>query len=438
MAHEQRILRLAAFAIENNVDFEAFTIEPLRDQLARKHPPFSKLGTRRRRALPEGFCTAILPLSNNGQRPSLSAYFERVSDLMKQALQALVAQPGGAEWLREVDSVVVSTPGVIENHQTVLQLNLWDWDTEKYVRWRGNIGFNVRTEIKRILRTFVPQYLDKAKVEEIADKVYVVNDATACAAFYDDYHRDFRRKKQPDFIYLKAHDGFNVGVIEQGNFFPSRAHPEYGHIYPILHRVDLESGLKGTCAFHGKCIEGVTSLRSLLERARLDQKRGVSPRGWGDILTRIEKETSDERVIERALFKTLLPKKGEEPSNMLAVDIIAHYLAQVVHQLILSPVSPDRIVIGGRFARPAVIESVIQKLQRALRDYPARRNLEDVSGLRKLIQIAPEAKDILRSKSQMEVYGAAVMGYGFACSRPGGHSSSVSNVIMLGKYKDWR
>jgi fructokinase len=69
-----------------------------------------------------------------------------------------------------------------------------------------------------------------------------------------------------DLVYLTIGTGIGGGAIASGTIVHGAGHPEMGHMYMPLHERDVESGFRGVCPFHDRCLEGLASGGALLER----------------------------------------------------------------------------------------------------------------------------------------------------------------------------
>lgn len=370
---------LAAFAIEDRVDFRL--VEHVRTEpSAEMEDPFVE------------FSEPIVP----GERAQ-SDYFGQVHAHMRSALGLLARWASSYErWRSEsifdrIDSIAISTAGVVERGRELIQLPLFNWITEEHVTWvrdrRTIRGFDFVLVICDIVRDLLDRNLvPPTDVDALARKIFVVNDVTACAAAeYNHRSRNGSFSRPHDFVFVKAHNGINVGVIEENFAFMKTGHTEMGHIYPIPHVEDARNEFRGTCYFHGDCLEGMISLASIVERARPSRRDWQPIPEWNDMLKQLEANAGGKRLRESALFKKVVGD-GDQPGTTLGLDISSHYIAQLVHALMLSPLLPDQIVIGGRFATSEVIECVGEKIWDMARGYPARRLLASREELREYIQ----------------------------------------------------
>jgi len=109
-----------------------------------------------------------------------------------------------------------------------------------------------------------------------------------------------------DFVYLTVGTGIGGGAIVNGNVLHGLQHPEMGHIR-IPHDWTVDP-FRGVCPFHGDCLEGIASGRSMQAR-------------WG--------------VTAREL-------PLEHPGLALEARYLALGLANFIFTL-----SPQRILLGG-------------------------------------------------------------------------------------------
>jgi fructokinase len=107
-------------------------------------------------------------------------------------------------------------------------------------------------------------------------------------------------------VYITVGTGIGGGAIIDGRPVHGLGHPEMGHIFPSRHAGDLE--FSGVCPFHGSCCEGLASGPAILAR-------------YGTPLS-------------------------ELPADHSGHDVIASYLAQLMHS-VQSILAPERIILGG-------------------------------------------------------------------------------------------
>jgi fructokinase len=105
--------------------------------------------------------------------------------------------------------------------------------------------------------------------------------------------------------YITVGTGIGVGAFANGQLLARPMHPEFGHIGVTIHSADTD--FKGTCAFHGTCLEGLASAPAIWGR-------------FGD------------------------PAKLQESD--LGTDVIGYYLGQLCHSISLL-LRPDAIILGG-------------------------------------------------------------------------------------------
>lgn len=382
---------LAAFAIEDRVDFkfvehsyhgDSSPIEEVKE--ARSVIPSEKIRMRRR---------------------DQSDYFEQIYDFMRNQLIAFESlyrdQNSPNTIFDKLDQIVISMPGVIEDNRILIQLPLWNWETETSARWRKDgvlvPNFDFGQIICDIVEAVEAERPVKTNLETLISKIFVVNDATACAAVEYNFRQREKISNAPhSFVFIKAHTGINVGMVEDGYVFTKKAQPEMGHFYPNLHPKDNEIGYGGCCPFHGNCLEGMISLHSLNERTWPVEATAKTIEEWTALAYGVD------RNKETALFKALIESK-------LGIDIAAHYIAQLVHPLMLSPSLPESIVIGGRYAREAVLQAVRDKISIMIGQYPQRSEY----GTPKKLETFIEKAHVSDLKS-IEIIGALEIARGLA------------------------
>lgn len=105
--------------------------------------------------------------------------------------------------------------------------------------------------------------------------------------------------------YVTVGTGVGAGIHVNGRFAGRPVHPEFGHI--SIRRHDSDRDFKGSCPFHGDCLEGLASVTAV--RAR-----------WGE--------------------------PSDLPADHGGWDIIADYLAQACRTLTLT-LRLEKIILGG-------------------------------------------------------------------------------------------
>ncbi|WP_438730583.1 ROK family protein [Parasphingorhabdus sp. DH2-15] len=113
-------------------------------------------------------------------------------------------------------------------------------------------------------------------------------------------------KGASSLAYITVGTGIGGGLVFDGQAVHGAAHPEMGHIFPRRHGDDR--AFKGICPHHGDCLEGLASGPAIKAR-------------WGASLS-------------------------ELPTDHIAHEIIASYLAQLAHSLI-AMTAVEIIVFGG-------------------------------------------------------------------------------------------
>lgn len=122
-----------------------------------------------------------------------------------------------------------------------------------------------------------------------------------------------------DLAYVTVGTGIGVGLVIDGRTVHGASHPEGGHILPRRH--PAHTGFAGICPFHGDCLEGLASGPAIAA-------------AWGGTL-------------------------AELPSDHVAWEVEADYLAQLAATLILT-VAPHRIVLGGGVMRQQALFAPIR------------------------------------------------------------------------------
>ncbi|MFG1732976.1 ROK family protein [Paenibacillus sp. 843] len=126
-------------------------------------------------------------------------------------------------------------------------------------------------------------------------------------------------------VYYTIGTGVGVGVYAEGNLVHGLVHPEGGHVLTRRHPKD---DFKGTCLFHGDCLEGMSSGPAIEKR-------------WG-------------------------VKGNELPDDHEAWDMEAYYLAQALSGVIVL-LSPKKVILGGGVMHqkqlfPLIRKQVLQNL----------------------------------------------------------------------------
>jgi fructokinase len=132
-----------------------------------------------------------------------------------------------------------------------------------------------------------------------------------------------------DFAYVTVGTGVGVGLVVDGRPAYGFSHSELGHI-----RIARKPGdaWRGSCEFHGDCVEGLASGVAIAARAGVPADR--------------------------------IPKDSP------VWDLVAHALAQLLHTIVLAT-APRRILIGGGVAegRPELLECVRRQLMESMNGY---------------------------------------------------------------------
>jgi fructokinase len=120
--------------------------------------------------------------------------------------------------------------------------------------------------------------------------------------------------------YITIGTGIGAGVLCDGRLLHGALHPEFGHV--LLPRKEGDD-FKGTCPFHGACLEGMACGPAIEQR-------------WGT-------------------------PGGDLPPNHAAWDTEAWYLAHGI-QALLAIAPPERVVIGGGVSQAEGLHKKTEKL----------------------------------------------------------------------------
>lgn len=134
--------------------------------------------------------------------------------------------------------------------------------------------------------------------------------------------------------YITIGTGIGAGVLCDGRLLHGALHPEFGHV--LLPRKS-DDDFKGTCPFHGDCLEGMACGPAIKQR-------------WG------------------------MPG-GDLPPDHPAWDTEAWYLAHGI-QALLAIAPPERVVIGGGVSQAEGLHEKTEALLRELTGgyFPAVKN----------------------------------------------------------------
>ncbi len=121
-------------------------------------------------------------------------------------------------------------------------------------------------------------------------------------------------------VYITIGTGIGAGVLCDGRLLHGALHPEFGHV--LLPRKEGDD-FKGTCPFHGDCLEGMACGPAIEQR-------------WGT-------------------------PGGDLPPDHAAWDTEAWYLAHGI-QALLAIAPPERVVIGGGVSQAEGLHEKTEKL----------------------------------------------------------------------------
>ncbi|CAB3802541.1 hypothetical protein LMG28614_05636 [Paraburkholderia ultramafica] len=343
-------------------------------------------------------------------------FCEEVHKLLSELVGMMCATLGSArEVFDSLRAVVVSVPGVVDKNRVLRQIPVWHTGARYNVQWNGRPCFDFAEVLSGVAANLIASQGESwPEPNRLAFQktVYCVNDSTACAAFEDTRRKD----DDPDFIYLKVHNGINVGIVQRSYdgrvVVSTKPHPEVGHAYPIRHDDDYDAGYKGICHFHDSCYEGMIAAAGLRERIVTTESPVFG--AWKQRLDELETEGLHGQALDNALVHYILGHGKRPPAGHgEGVDLVAWYVAQLAFHLSL--LAPKHIVLGGRMATSAVITAVRQKLVDFANGYPQRDELTPAGISRHIV--ASQARE--SDKDTIEVQGALAIAVSRAKAKPG-------------------
>jgi hypothetical protein len=364
---------VAAFAIEDRVDFRFIDLAEEGVAEVILNPPTLVSGRHSIAKSPNAnggrrdyFFSRRIPVEGRG-------YHEEVYGLMQEALTELHAHyaNSGRSPLEDIECLGVSVAGVVRGASILIQLPLWDWPTQPEIVWQGPDGtrrvhFSLTEVIEEICTGIIGAEAAQSLPTDVNVNFIAVNDAVAAAAATV-CMPEAELGGATRIALVRVHNGVNSAFIADRRFSTRASHPETGHIYPALHDIDIDNGFRGVCPFHGSCLEGMIGEKSILERAFPSDPNVTPIPEWREIYLRLIKDGVGD--VARALFNSVI---GDDKSSKesLGVDIYSHYISQIVHQMALSAMVPDRILLTGRFCTSPVIEKTKEKLKNLTNGYP--------------------------------------------------------------------
>jgi len=179
--------------------------------------------------------------------------------------------------------------------------------------------------------------------------ININNDATAkCYAEWQLLDPAFKRGERSSLFFIEFSGGLNGAfVFSGGQSLATAHHTELGHVWPLLHRTDLNFDPHHSgCATHTFCLQGVCSTHRV-------------SKSWAD---------------GKAISLSSLPREAHR--------VIAFYLGQMCLNGVLA-FTPERISIGGSGMVPELVEAVRSyfnyfnggKANRPLLDYKASQQM---------------------------------------------------------------
>ena len=182
----------------------------------------------------------------------------------------------------------------------------------------------------RILATTKPHWSGTNVVESLARAtgcaVHLETDVTAAALAERAWGAG---QGHDNLAYVTVGTGIGAGILLNGQPVWGALHPEAGHMRVPRHRHDRE--FQGVCPFHGDCIEGLASAPAIKAR-------------WG----------TDADSL---------------PDDHEAWDIVAHYLAHLAANLILTTAVSRVIFGGGVMSRAGLVQRIATKAKGLIGPY---------------------------------------------------------------------
>jgi fructokinase len=141
-----------------------------------------------------------------------------------------------------------------------------------------------------------------------------------------------------DHAYITVGTGIGVGLVLGGKPVAGLTHPELGHIRPVRTPGD---DWKGSCSFHGACLEGLASGTAIKART------GTAAQDLAH----------------------------DDP----AWDLVADALAQLLHTLVMTGI-PRRIVMGGgvMVGSPFLFDPIRERLVTSIASYGSLPGIHDM------------------------------------------------------------
>lgn len=224
-----------------------------------------------------------------------------------------------SDHLKSIDRITIATIGIVKDQTILLNEPRAEWDDFQPV------------DFAALLKKLLMQGDDcLVQSPDVFDSIVVVNDAAATATCVNAIDNDgpLDRRIGPSYVYVETHDGVNISHVHQASIIWSRAHPEFGHLYPNLHKMDADHHVVGSCIFHRNCYEGVLSERAFESRIRA----------------------------------------GLSLTPMDISSLKSFYLAQMIYTITMT-IAPDRIVVGGPLAQKDVLDEAVARFKDMVGNY---------------------------------------------------------------------
>lgn len=299
-----------------------------------------------------------------------SDYFADIRDLVEDLLRELVTSQElePAKLFDSVVSTVVSFSGVIDGNRATLQSARLYLPTPHGSRSDKKPAplFDFPEELTSAAKKIIGKSWSGSAAKRFHATVYVVNDATAIAVY--EYSLDPGHRANS--VYVKCHGAINIGFVlpPVDDKVGVMDHPEAGHSFPLPHEFDYAAGFKGVCPAHGWCLRGMATPHAFTLRAR-DYPAFAA---WKPALDALTMQGLTGRRLDNAFAQYVL---AETPAlsarRNLSVDLLAHYLGQVVYNLAVIT-SPAKIIVGGCMAVTAVLDGIRENVVTWAQGYPWR------------------------------------------------------------------
>lgn len=375
------------------------------------------------------------PIDLRGER-DFGKVAEALRELFTELADRLADHLTLDKLFESIASTVVSVPGVVSTDgKTLLQLPRWESPAyDAAIEEQLNFSELLCGIAAAIIKDRTRQDWPENRRKRFADWVSVVNDSAACAILVWSRRVQSRTHEQlnpelADFAYIKLHWGVNVSAVEyrqEHHTYPKARHGEAGHGYPVPHEIDWELGFRGVCPFHSNgCFEGLMAAPAFRKRAetykaaqmRLQTVARKRPKdakrlsqileivkAWNKELRRLKAEKLQGGELNSTLLSNILAEGVEDKPiwSKAGIDLLGHYAAQLVYQVIISPRAPGDVILGGRMVTSELVADINDKVTKLASGYPSREALRFETINQHVVRIDVTADEV----RTMEVAGA--------------------------------